>query len=1471
MSIAKRLLQVVAFVCTLVVGTASLAAIITQTPWFKEWLRGFIVRQAEDYVNGRLSIGRLDGNLFFGVELGDVDITMNGKTVVDIEDVGLDFNAFTLLGGDVVLDDIRLTRPVLRLARAGQGWNLAQLIKARTPDPDEPKSRRTIEIGEIGISDGTLYIDEGVVGTSGIDAPARIERLDASVAVKSNEDELTFNVAHVSLRAAEPGFGVNSLSGVIRRTKNEIAFENVSLRTEESSLRVVGTVRNIEGSAPVLDLKASSDKLALDEIAKIIPALRNYHLQPAFEIAASGPADQLSVTLSVRDGNLGQVAGDLTIDSLEPHRRIAGTVSMEHLNVGVFRGGGAHETPSTLKSDITGNGRIDLGLPPSGFLPLHGSYTVNAGDVQVAGYEARNVVASGRIDDRVIRLDARADAYGGQATAVGTVTTGGPLAIELRGDAASVDLRNLPPALRAPGIPSNLKFAYVLTGQGAAISSDIVLDTSTIAEATIASGTTGHVDLGAGAPRYAAKGQVTNLDLQQIGSGLAVQALAADRYRSRVNGTFDMTGTGGGRYPLTLDATGTLVDSEMFGASFPTMAFTTSLMDGDARVHAAGTFTGLDPAVVTGNGKVAGMLAGTADVDTTIRGYGAGVTMDSIDVAGRIDLAGSTVAGIGIETAVIDGRYANREGQLNQASIAGSDINVTGTGTIALNETGASNLSVHAESAALDRIGEIIGQPLKGGAVVDATVTGNGRELKADGSLMGSNVGHGENEVLSLSSTFSAVMPDLTPAQARIQAKSTATFLEIGGQKINELTADTTYSQSRIDFKAVAQQEMLQLAAGGSVALQPDRQEIHVSDLALRSGQIEWATLPGAAPTIRYGGGRIQVDNLALVNGDQRITAGGVVGSPDETLQVRAENVDVALLDRLLAGQERLAGRFTGNATVSGTTDAPRVASEFTLAQGAFRMFKFDSLAGTVNYAQSGVNLDVRLQQTPTAWLTAKGYAPMTLFRANPPGVSRDDHTAAAEGEAVDIQIASSEVDLGVVQGFTSYLTNVAGVMQANVRVTGSGYDPHLDGAVDIRGGAFAIPELGTNYTGLDTRIELQPDGVNIREFKILDNRGFPLTIGGTLAVHARSVGAVDITMQSENFEVIDNELADLKLDTQIKITGELLKPRLEGYVEVENGTIFLAPLLERVTSDPYATEATAVDLAGSDEAAKLVSRERESQAPQEAQTSLFDALELEIALGVPSNLVLRGTDLRPANAPIEMGDMNVTVGGAVQVQKSPGGRLRLVGEVNTVRGQYAFQGRSFEILRDGRIRFDGADEIDPAIDLRARRIISGVETFVRVQGTMRQPELSFSSNPPLDQAEILSLIVFNMPINELGEGQQASLAERAGALAGGYLTSGLARSIGNALELDEFEIQAQGENGAGPSLTVGEQVGEKLFLRIRQGFTDATATEFILEYQISDFLRAQGTVADTSGGAQRLTFRRVERGGIDLIFFFSY
>jgi uncharacterized protein involved in outer membrane biogenesis len=220
MSYTRRLLQVVAFLATLVVGSTAMAVIITQTTWFKEWLRSYIVRQAGPYVNGTLSIGQLDGNLFSGVKLGDVDVTVDGQKVVDVKDVSLDYNAWTLVRGDVVLDEIRLTRPVLRLEHDSRGWNLAHLIRARTPDPDKPKNRPTLEIGQLTISDGTLYVEKGAVGTSGVEVPTRIDKVDAQVGLRTNENELTIDINQVSLRAAEPHIGINKLSGVIRRTRN---------------------------------------------------------------------------------------------------------------------------------------------------------------------------------------------------------------------------------------------------------------------------------------------------------------------------------------------------------------------------------------------------------------------------------------------------------------------------------------------------------------------------------------------------------------------------------------------------------------------------------------------------------------------------------------------------------------------------------------------------------------------------------------------------------------------------------------------------------------------------------------------------------------------------------------------------------------------------------------------------------------------------------------------------------------------------------------------------------------------------------------------------------------------------------------------------------------------------------------------------------------------------------------------------
>jgi translocation-and-assembly-module (TAM) inner membrane subunit TamB-like protein/AsmA-like protein len=1456
MSVARKFLQVVAFLCTLIVGVAAMAVIVSQTTWFKEWLRGFIVRQADDYVNGRLSIGRLDGNLFFGVEIEDIDVTMNGQPVVSLKDVGLDYNFLTFLSDHVVLDHIRLNEPTLHLEKTPTGWTLANLIKAQTPSR---QNRKPLEIGEIGISGGTVYVESQPgepVGTSGVSVPTVIDKIDASIGVTTDSNEFKVNVGHISLRGSNPHFGINDVSGIVRQHEDSITLENLALRTEETSLRVAGVMRGVGSNNPTLNLKASSDKLSLREMATLIPALRGYeNLQPAFEVNASGPAERLDVQLNAREKQIGQLAGNLRLDTVGPDYRVAGEVQTEHFNAGPLVRG------ATFKTDITGHATMDVALPVNN-RPFGGTYTVNAQRAVVVGYEARDVAANGRINWPTITVDGSASAYGGRATAKGTIQAAAPLRLDLAGRAVHVDLRNLPPQLNAPGVPSNLQFGYTLTGRGAAFEGDVMMDESMLADATIASGATGSFRVGGGAPEYAAKGHVTNLDLQKIGHGFNIPALDAAKYQSKLNADFDVKGSGGGRYPLTLDATGTLIDSEIFRAQTPRFQFTTNLAGGNAHIVANGEFIGIDPSAISGDTRIAGRVNGTVDVSVTLREYANGVTPESVDVSGRADMSRSTIGGIDIDTAAIDGMYQNRAGNLTQLVVDGPDIHVKGQGPIALNDTGSSNLVLHAETPSLDRLGRVFGQSdLKGAAVVDATVTGNGQELKASGKVDGSNLGIAENNALDLDSIFDATLPQLNLADAAVHAKTNATFLQVAGQQVNELTADTTYARQKLDFDAVAKQGVRQLSAMGSALLHTDHHEVHIGSLALQSENVMWKTDPASHPTIQYGNNRVVVDDIKLVNADQRIEAQGTIGSANETLRVKAENIDVAQLDALALGDQRLAGRLNVNATVSGTTAAPEVAGDFALTNGAFRNFKFMSFGGKVDYAGRGMNVDVRLDQDTQAWLTAKGFVPTTLFQPTPRAME-GEHVTPPPGEAINIDVATSQIDLGVVQGFTPYVTNVTGTLQANVKVTGSGYDPHLDGAIDIKGGAFTAPDLGASFSGLDTRIDLKPDEVTISEFRILDKNKKPMTIGGSLAVHERNVGAVDIKMQSDDFKVVANKTADLKFDTDVHITGTVRAPKIEGSVEVEPGTIDVADVLQMATSrNAYSTTATEIS-------------PEKSGGPEPTTPALpgiFDALDLQLGLAIPGDLLLKGNNIKPANAPIDVGDMNVYVGGAVQLAKEPGGSLRLTGEVNTVRGNYTFQGRRFEIMRDGRIRFLGNEVLDPQLDLTAQRTIQSVDTFVHVRGSMLRPELSFTSNPPQDESDILSLIIFGTPTNELGETQQVALAVRAQELAGGYLASGLSEAIGGALNLDEFEIQAAGEQGLGPSITVGQQVAKGVFVRLRQGFGAEQATEFILEYQLANFLRLQGTVSDMSNTAQRNAFRRVERGGLDLIFFFNY
>jgi autotransporter translocation and assembly factor TamB len=376
----------------------------------------------------------------------------------------------------------------------------------------------------------------------------------------------------------------------------------------------------------------------------------------------------------------------------------------------------------------------------------------------------------------------------------------------------------------------------------------------------------------------------------------------------------------------------------------------------------------------------------------------------------------------------------------------------------------------------------------------------------------------------------------------------------------------------------------------------------------------------------------------------------------------------------------------------------------------------------------------------------------------------------------------------------------------------------------------------------------------------VLDNRNNALSFSGDVALDERRVSGVQFYVTADDFKMLDNKLGNLRVQSRLEVAGDLRAPRVTGYFGLTSGEVNLDQALALVGDSPYSTEAAKPDSGVADA----------TPATDTPPANGYEASTIDVAMNVPNDLVVKASNLQTPGSPIGLGALIVTLGGDLRATKQPGDSLRLVGAINTVRGTYDFQGRRFEILRDGSIKFVGLEDMNPTLDLRTRRLIQGVEARVNVRGTVKQPEIELSSVPPLEQADILALIVFNQPINQLGEGQQISLANRAQALATGAVAGQLAQSIGSALNLDTFEIQTAPEDGSAAQVTVGQQLGEKLFVRVQQGIGAQSSTNVVVEYELAKWLRLQTNVMQGSN-SQQSQFRSAQGSGADLIFFFSY
>ena len=348
-------------------------------------------------------------------------------------------------------------------------------------------------------------------------------------------------------------------------------------------------------------------------------------------------------------------------------------------------------------------------------------------------------------------------------------------------------------------------------------------------------------------------------------------------------------------------------------------------------------------------------------------------------------------------------------------------------------------------------------------------------------------------------------------------------------------------------------------------------------------------------------------------------------------------------------------------------------------------------------------------------------------------------------------------------------------------------------------------------------------------------------------------VGDLAIDVSASNFEVLRNQFGTLEVQTNnLSVRGQLEAPRLTGHITINQGELKVDEILSRALLQPYSTQAMpepAVDTG--------------------AVLNVWDRISMTVVLQSLGALRLVGENVALSpNTTIGLGSFNIRAASEIVIDKQPGQPVSVTGSLDSLSGTFAFEGRRFELYSSSSVDFRG-DFRDPELFIAVYRVVSGVEAHVTIH---RPPPRS--RYLPLQQSSARSVrcAVADQHDHERPVGvSTAGVDGQSRTLAVGFLANALTSALERSLGLDILEIEPSTGPEAGAKVTVGQEIVPGLVARFSRHFGTDEYDEATLEYGISRLFRLRATFTDATSTGLRSPFRRLERGGIDLLVFFSF
>jgi translocation and assembly module TamB len=527
-----------------------------------------------------------------------------------------------------------------------------------------------------------------------------------------------------------------------------------------------------------------------------------------------------------------------------------------------------------------------------------------------------------------------------------------------------------------------------------------------------------------------------------------------------------------------------------------------------------------------------------------------------------------------------------------------------------------------------------------------------------------------------------------------------------------------------------------------------------------------------------------------------------------------------------------VSGRVNVDLRVQGTATNPDVTANITTGALTVAGQSYAGLSAQSSYRQERLDLDVLLRQDQSHTLSVEGGLPITLRGAG-------NTPSPVLGEA-NLRVRSAGLSLAFLNLLSKQIQDVQGTVSMDVRLRGPVDALVPSGPVQIQRGQVRVKSLGQAFTDIAVELQLAQDAVRLTQFAVHAGEG-QFTGRGSVALQQYRVTNIDLTFDADRFRVINTPQYRAALSGQLACSGSLQQPVVKGALNLVDTTA--RPDFALMKSGPAAPDPTILVVQNTQELAAPAHSEspgaEEQAAPATAppQNDLYSHLALDLTVTIPRDTWVH----------LEEGTIELT--GQLRAKKPPAEELFLTGAIETVRGWYAFYGRKFR-LESGNIVFTGATPIDPGLDVVARYTLPGYQVDVVVGGTVNTPTVTFRSEPQLEQADILSLLLFGKPANALSKGEKVSLQSQAMQAVVGSVAGELQQALSQKLGVDNLELDV-GDSSGQSKVGVGKYIAPGVFVSTSQQLGGQKSGQDVsIEYQLNDHwqLKASTTSRGDNG-----------------------